>query len=80
MFENLVVNSVAPVIEKMPYIDLSGVFAIPGVQTFVDILSVISYFFPWDTVLAIVGIIIGFQTLRLIIAFFKSLWGVLPIA
>lgn len=80
MFENLIVNSVAPLIQKIPYVDLSGVFDIPGVQTFIDILSVISYFFPWGTVLSIVGIIIGFQTLRLIVAFLKTLWGVLPIA
>lgn len=80
MFENLVVGSVAPVIQKMPYIDFSNVFSHPGVGHFIDILSAVSYFFPWDTVLAIVGIIIGFQTLRLIVAFMKALWGILPVA
>lgn len=79
MFENLIVSSVAPVIDKIPYLDFSGVFAHSGVQGFIDILSAVSYFFPWSTVLSIVGIIAGFQALRLIISFFKSLWGLLPV-
>ena len=80
MFENLIVGSIAPIINQMPYINFSRIFLHPGVQGFIDILSAVSYFFPWDTVISIVGIIAAFQTLRLIIAFLKSLWGVLPIA
>lgn len=80
MIENMVVRYVAPMIGKLPYLDLSGIFDQPGVQTVIDILSVISYFFPWTSVLAIVGIMCSLQTIRLIVAFLKALWGILPVA
>lgn len=80
MLENLIIDSISPVITLMPDIDFSGIFSHPGVETFIDILCAVSYFFPWNTVLTIVGIIAGFQTLRLIIAFLKALWGILPVA
>ena len=76
MFDNLIIET----INFLPDIDLSGVFSHPGVETFIDILCAVSYFFPWNTVLIIVGIIAGFQTLRLIIAFLKALWDILPVA
>ena len=80
MIENMVVSYVAPVVGKLPYLDLSGIFDQPGVQTVIDILSVISYFFPWDTVLAIVGIMIGLHSIRVVVAFLKALWDILPVA
>ena len=80
MVENVVVGYVAPIIGKLPYLDLSGIFAQPGVQTVIDIMSAISYLFPWKTVLGIVGIIVGTYTIRIIVAFLKALWGILPVA
>lgn len=79
MFENTIVRYVGPMVDKLPSLDLGGIFSKPGVQSVIDILSVISYFFPWDTVLAIVAIICAFQTIRIIVAFLKALWGILPI-
>ena len=80
MIENMVVGYVAPIVSKLPYLDLSGIFDQPGVQTVIDILSVISYFFPWTTVLAIVGIMCSLQTIRVVVAFLKALWGIIPVA
>lgn len=80
MFENTIVNYVAPMVSKLPYLDLSSIFYQPGVDTVIDLLSVVSYFFPWKSVLAIVGIMCSLQTIRLIVAFLKALWGILPVA
>lgn len=80
MIESMVVNFVTPGIQKLPNLDLSGIFEQDGVQNFIDCLSVASYMLPWDTVTAIVAMIISFYTIRIIIAFFKALWGVLPLA
>lgn len=80
MIENVVVSYVGPMVNKLPYLDLSGIFSQPGVQTVIDIFSSISYLFPWKSVLAIVGIMVGTYTIRIIVAFLKALWGILPIA
>lgn len=80
MIENTLVQFVAPVVSKLPYLDLSGIFDQPGVQTVIDILSAVSYFFPWGSVLGIVGIICSLQTVRVVVAFLKALWGILPVA
>lgn len=80
MFENYVVSTFGPAINSLPYLDLSGIFNEPGVSTFIDILNVAMYLFPFNTVFNIMGIIIGLHSLRVIVAFLKALWGILPVA
>lgn len=80
MFESAVVKFVTPGIQKLPSLDLSGIFEQPGVQNFIDWLCVIMYMLPWDTAFSIMGIIIALHSFRVLIAFFKAIWGVLPIA
>ena len=79
MFENFIVGFIAPYIAKIPDLDLSNVFSQPGVSTFIDFLDAASYFFPWNTVCNVVSLIIAIYTIRIIVAFFKMLWGVLPV-
>lgn len=80
MFENLAVSTFAPAINSLPNLDLSRIFQQEGVQTFIDYLCVVMYMFPWNTAFSIMGIIIGLHTFRVVVAFFKALWGVLPVA
>ena len=80
MLESAVVNFVAPAVQKLPLVDLSGVFQQEGVQTFIDCLCCVMYMLPWGTAFSIMGIIIGLQFFRVVVAFFKSLWGILPVA
>ena len=80
MIESAVVNFVTPGIQKLPFLDLSTIFHQEGVQTFIDWLCVAMYLFPWKTAFAIMGIIIGLHAFRVVVAFFKALWGILPIA
>lgn len=80
MIESAVVNFVTPGIQKLPFLDLSTIFQQEGVQTFIDWLCVAMYMFPWNTAFSIMGIIIGLHAFRVVVAFFKALWGILPIA
>lgn len=80
MLESFAVSFLTPAIQKLPFLDLSSIFQQEGVQTFIDYINVGLYFFPFDTVFAIMGIIIGLHTFRVVIAFFKTVWGVLPVA
>ena len=79
MFENTVVNFVAPALNKIPYLDLSYIFQAEGVDTFIEWMNVAMYLFPFDAVFQIMGIIISLHTFRVVVAFFKALWGIIPI-
>ena len=45
-----------------------------------SIFQVAGYMFPWGTVVAIVGLIVGLSIFRIVIAFIKSIWDLLPFA
>ena len=45
-----------------------------------SILQVAGYVFPWATVVAIAGLIVGLSVFRIVIAFIKSIWDLLPFA
>lgn len=78
MFENLVIKTLAPVVNKIPSVDLSNILNQPGVSTFIDYLDAVTYFLPWSTVAHVVSIIISLYAIRVFVAFFKMLWGILP--
>ena len=80
MFENFVVETFTPVIGSLPDLDLSHIFNQPGVNTFIEYLNLVMYLLPFQTVIQIMGCIIGLHTLRVVVAFFKALWGILPVA
>ena len=80
MFENTIVNFVTPGIQRLPFLDLSTIFQQEGVQNFIDWLCLVMYMLPWNTAISIMGIIIGLHAFRVLVAFFKAIWGVLPIA
>ena len=79
MLESAVVKFVTPGINRLPYLDLSHIFQREGVQQFIDWLCVVMYLFPWNTAYQIMGIIIGLHAFRVFVAFFKAIWGILPI-
>ena len=45
-----------------------------------SILKVAGYIFPWSTVVAIAGLILGLSIFRVVIAFIKVVWDLLPFA
>lgn len=68
-----------PVVEQLPTIDVSGALNSAGADTFLEWIGLAGYMLPFETFFIIFGIIIGLQVFRIVIAFFKSLWGVLPL-
>ena len=80
MFESAIVRFVTPGIQQLPSLDLSMIFEQPGVQTFIDCLCCVMYMLPWETAFAIMGVIISLHAFRVVVAFFKAIWGILPIA
>ena len=49
-------------------------------EYFLSILKVAGYVFPWSTVVAITGLIVGLSIFRVVIAFIKAIWDLLPFA
>ena len=49
-------------------------------EYFLSILKVAGYVFPWGTVVAITGLIVGLCIFRIVIAFIKAIWDLLPFA
>ena len=48
-------------------------------QYFISILQIAGYVFPWGTVAAIASIVFGLSIFRIVIAFIKAIWDLLPI-
>lgn len=69
----------SPIVEMMPDIDLSMLSG-NSADTFLEWVGLAGYLFPFDTVFDIFKIILGVQVYRIIVSFFKNLWGVLPVA
>lgn len=69
----------SPVVGILPSVEMSGFMASSGVKTFLEWVSLAAYVIPFDTFLTIFGIIVGLHIFRIVISFFKSLWGVLPV-
>ena len=47
---------------------------------FLSILQVAGYVFPWATVVAIASFILGLSIFRVVIAFIRTIWDLLPFA
>ena len=45
---------------------------------FFEIIQVVCYLFPVDTVITIVGIIIALNVFRIVVSFIKTLWQLIP--
>lgn len=75
---NFIMLIFSPVIKMLPDLSFSAALNAKGVNVFMDWVSLAGYMFPFETVLRIFGIIVALQIFRIVVAFFKSLWGVLP--
>lgn len=66
-----------PAVEKLPDINLT-VLSSRGADTFLQWVNLAGYMFPFGTCLIIINIILALQIFRIVVSFFKNLWGVLP--
>ena len=77
-FLNIVFALVSGFFNLMPDFSWSVETSVFGY--FMSILRVAGYMFPWATVVAISGLIVGLSIFRVVIAFIKSVWDLLPFA
>lgn len=77
-FLNIVFGIVSGIFELMP--DFSWSVETTAFEYFMDILGLVGYMFPWNTVVAIVSLIFGLSIFRVVISVIKSIWDLLPFA
>ena len=75
-FLNIVFNIVSGFFSLLP--DFSWSVETSSFSYMMSIFQVAGYMFPWGTVVAIVGLIVGLSIFRIVIAFIKSIWDLLP--
>lgn len=77
-FLDIVFGIVSGIFDLLP--DFSWSVETTAFEYFMDILSLVGYIFPWNTVVAIATLIFGFSVFRIVIAVIKSIWDLLPFA
>lgn len=77
-FLNIVFNIVSGFFGMLP--EFSWSVETSAFQYFLSILQVAGYMFPWGTVVAICSLIVGLSIFRVVIAFIKAIWDLLPFA
>lgn len=77
-FLNIVFKIVSGFFSLLP--DFSWSVETSSFSYMMSIFQVAGYMFPWGTVVAIVGLIVGLSIFRIVIAFIKSIWDLLPFA
>ena len=77
-FLNIIFNIVSGFFSMMP--DVTWSVDSSAFNYFMSILQVAGYCFPWGTVVAIVSLIISLSIFRVVIAFIKGIWDILPFA
>lgn len=77
-FLNIMFGFVSSFFEILP--DFTWSVETTAFEYFLSILKVAGYVFPWGTVVAISGIIVALCIFRIVIAFIKAIWDLLPFA
>lgn len=77
-FLDIVFNIVSGFFGMLP--EFSWSVETSAFQYFLSILQVAGYMFPWSTVVTICGLIVGLSIFRVVIAFIKAIWDLLPFA
>lgn len=74
---NIVFKIVSGLLSLLPPIDFSVDSS--AFEYFLGIVRVVSYMLPMRTVSVIVGLIVSLTIFRIVIAFIKSIWDLLPL-
>lgn len=77
-FLNIAFNIVSGFFGMLP--EFSWSVETSAFEYFLTTLKVAGYMFPWSTVVAICGLIFGLSIFRIVIAFIKAIWDLLPFA
>ena len=74
---NIVFTIVSGFLSLLP--DVSWSVETTAFEYFLSILKIAGYMFPWGTVVAICSMIVALSIFRVVIAFIKSIWDLLPL-
>ena len=77
-FLNIVFTLVSGMLELMP--DITWSVDTSSFSFFLDIIRIVGYMFPIDTIVHIIGIIVDLTLVRIALAIPKSIWDLLPFA
>lgn len=77
-FLNIIFGIVSGFFNLMP--DITWSVETTAFEYFLDILRFAGYMFPWGTVTAICSIIIALSIFRIVVAFIRTIWALLPFA
>lgn len=77
-FLNIIFNIVSGFLNLLP--DFSWSVETTAFQYFMSILQIAGYMFPWGTVVAICSLIVSLAIFRVVIAFIRTIWDLLPFA
>ena len=74
---DIVFSFLNSILDALPVMDLEVDFSV--LNAFLDIVGTCLYFFPWQKVLPILGIIMMLQVWRILISIIKVIWQLLPL-
>lgn len=75
-FINIIFTLVSGMLKLLP--DIQWSVDTTAFQYFLDIVKVVGYLLPMDTVSTIIGLIIDLTIFRILIAIPKAIWDLLP--
>lgn len=73
---DLVFGFVNNILDALPIMDISADLSV--LNAFLDIVGAALYFFPWQKVVPILGIIMMLQAWRILVSVIKAVWQLLP--
>ena len=76
-FLNIIFGLVSGFFSMMP--DITWSVDTTAFQYFMDILKFAGYMLPWGTVVSIVSVIFSICVFRIVVAFIKTIWDLLPL-
>lgn len=74
---DIVFNFLMTVLDTLPVMDVEIDFSV--LNTFLDVIGIGLYFFPWQKVAPILGLIVLLQVWRIVISIIRVIWEVLPL-
>ena len=75
-FINIIFNIVMDMMSTLP---ADFTFDTAAINTFLEIVRVATYLFPFNTLINIMSIVIGINLFRIVISIIKTIWELLPL-
>lgn len=76
---NLLWNALTFCFDSFGLADVTWTPDSSALSFFLSLVRVVCYFFPIDTVVHIIGLIVAYSLFRIIIRLIKTIWDLLPI-